>query len=210
MENQVDQTTLQSSDSSKLWFVVITAIVITALLVGMIVYVWQHSIAQKSQAELQQQITDLQQQRIAIEVSANSPAPLITNEYTSSKFGFKISIPINWTAQEGPLPHAEGFEGIAFISPETQAAIKACNETSGCSERSGSDIVVSLEESFGCSEGTTTPVVINGTTWKRITGCDAVYSYTDYATERQNKIYVFTTTSHETELKQMLSALQWL
>lgn len=62
MENQPNQFVSQPNASLKLSRAVLISIIVTALLVGLGVYTWQRSVAQTSEAALQQQIETLQKE----------------------------------------------------------------------------------------------------------------------------------------------------
>lgn len=197
MENQSGQFNPRPNNKSAVWFVIALTVFIV-LIIGLGVYAWQQVASQRSQN---------------INLSAS-----VEKEYTSRKYGFKITVPAGWEVQETEADKRQNA-GLLFISPSTriqhEANVKKCKDKDFCGDSRSWDISFTIQkegESSRFLKGDSTTLIINGKTWKRIEYEDSDYVITEYGLERKNMFFIFTPSGigSETELKKILDGFQWI
>ncbi len=96
---------IEPPQSSKMIWLVIAAVVITAIVVGGGVYAWQKSSLRSTEQSLQQQIFDLQSQIIDLQKSTEatatttSPISQTWQKYQNSTYGFEFDYPADSTIE---------------------------------------------------------------------------------------------------------------
>lgn len=109
-------------NKQSMW-IIITIVIITALVVGGVIYAWQNSNLKSAEKSLQQQITLLQdqisqlqqvQQNKNVNQQTNQPQEIV---YSNSKYQFSLKFPVTWEGYKATEPGNGGT--ICFFIPSS-------------------------------------------------------------------------------------------
>jgi len=118
----IELQTSEAGSNKSLPLVVILSVLLTTMVVGLAVYLWQKSVNDKAISSLEQKIIFLEEQISAIDRAGTAPQPTSLPElsptptiepianlktYSNGKYGFSFAYPKNWkingiAGQDGP------------------------------------------------------------------------------------------------------------